>query len=326
MNDSRTKTNWLLCLAGGLLLGAVAGPAWAQCPASPPAPISVTTGTLHDTTPIGPNLIAQTFTAPGAGCVQLDSIKVQVKKANQNPTVNLFLRLYQTTAGVPDLSNPIGAAIDLGTTTSATYVDKIANFNPKPQLQGGTLYAFVLSAPGASGSTGYNAQAGQVPAVSPYSGGALYNSAVATPSTFTPQANRDLLMEIVFSCCPVPEGGCTYSHGYWKNHSEAWPVASLSLGSNSYTQAELLSILNQPTLGNGLVSLSHQLIAAKLNVANGADDTDVSSSVAAADTLIGAKVVPPVGSDFILPSSTDALNQALDDYNNGLTGPGHCPN
>jgi hypothetical protein len=101
---------------------------------------------------------------------------------------------------------------------------------------------------------------------------------------------------------------------------------SLSLGSNSYTQAELLSILNQPTAGNGLVSLSHQLIAAKLNVANGADDTDVSSSLAAADALIGAKVVPPVGSDFLLPSSTDALNQALDDYNNGLTGPGHCPN
>ena len=46
----------------------------------------------------------------------------------------------------------------LGTTTSATYVDKIANFNPKPQLQGGTLYAFVLSAVGATGAAGYNAQ------------------------------------------------------------------------------------------------------------------------------------------------------------------------
>jgi hypothetical protein len=123
------------------LSGAVSGAAWGQCPVTPPAAINVTTGT-HATPPIGPNLIAQTFTAPGTGCLELDSIKIRVKKANQNPTINLQLRLYQTNGGgLPDLSNPIGSAIDLGITTSATYVDKMAVFSPKPQLQGGTLYA-----------------------------------------------------------------------------------------------------------------------------------------------------------------------------------------
>jgi hypothetical protein len=248
-----------------------------------------------------------------------------VKKANQDPTAHLFLRLYQTSGEQPDLSNPIGAAIDLGTTTSSTYVPKIANFNPKPQLQGGTLYAFVLSAPGAGGNNAYRAESRLVPSTSPYAGGILYVN-VAGTTTFTAQDNRDAVMEIVFSCCPPPQGGCTYSQGYWKNHAEAWPVSSLNLGSNSYDQDELLSILTQPTGGNGLVSLARQLIAAKLAIANGADDTAIATTIASADALIGSKLIPPVGADFVSPSATDALTQTLDDYNNGLIGPGHCPN
>jgi hypothetical protein len=321
MNYSTSK--WLpklICIA---VAGAGAGPGWAQCPGTPPAPVSVTTGT-HATPPIGPNLIAQTFTAPGSGCLQLDSIKVRVQKANSDPSISLSLRLYQTSGGLPDLANPIGAAVDLGTTTSATFVDKIANFNPKPQLQGGMLYAFVLSAPGATGSTGYNAESRQVAASSPYTGGVLYTSAAATPSTFTAQGNRDLVMEIVFSCCDVPDQGCTYSHGFWMNHSEAWPVASLDLGSSSYDQAQLLSILKQPSQGNGLVILAHQLVAAKLNIANGADDTAVAATITASDALIGANVVPPVGSASVPPSTVEGLSQTLDQYNNGAIGPGHC--
>ncbi len=75
--------------------------------------------------------------------------------------------------------------------------------------------------------------------------------------------------------CP---GGCTYTQGFWKNHGpnpsgnnqNEWPVTSLTLGSVSYSDLELESILNTPVGGNGLISLAHQLIAAKLNVANGA--------------------------------------------------------
>jgi hypothetical protein len=306
------------------LFGAMAGGASAQCPVTPPAPVNVTTGT-HATPPIGPNLIAQTFTAPGSGCIELTSIKVRVRKANQNPTINLQLRVYQTSGGLPDLANPISAAVDLGTTTSSTFIDKIAVFSPELQLQGATLYAFVLSAPGATGATGYNAESRQVPATSPYTGGALYVSAASNPPSFTAQANRDLVMEIVFSCCEEPESGCTYSHGHWKNHSEAWPVASLDLGTNSYDQAELLSILKQPSGGNGLVILSHQLIAAKLNTANGADDSAAAAAITAADAIIGANVVPPVGSDSVPPSTVEGPSQTLDQFNNGLIGPGHCP-
>lgn len=117
---------------------------------------------------------------------------------------------------------------------------------------------------------------------------------------------------------------CTFTIGYWKTHPEEWPVAGLTLGTVAYTAAELLSILNEPVAGNGLISLAHQLIGAKLNVANGADPTPIAGDLAAADALIGALVIPPVGGGYLAPGATSALTQSFDDYNNGITGPGHC--
>ncbi|MFN8589380.1 MAG: hypothetical protein U0704_16430 [Candidatus Eisenbacteria bacterium] len=117
---------------------------------------------------------------------------------------------------------------------------------------------------------------------------------------------------------------CTYTQGYWKTHPDAWPQGSLMLGTVVYTKTQLLQILNRPVAGNGLVSLAHQLIAAKLNLSGGASPLTISGSIAAADAMIGGLVVPPVGSGSLSTSSTSALTQALDDFNNGVTGPGHC--
>ena len=117
---------------------------------------------------------------------------------------------------------------------------------------------------------------------------------------------------------------CTFTQGYWKNHASAWPVSSLTLGTVTYTKPQLLSILGTPAGGNGLIILSHQLIATKLNIANGAIATGISSTVASADALIGGLVCPPVGTGYLAPSSTNGLTNTLDDWNNGVTGPGHC--
>lgn len=117
---------------------------------------------------------------------------------------------------------------------------------------------------------------------------------------------------------------CTFTIGYWKNHAAAWPTNSLTLGSVNYTAAQIMSILNAPVSGNGLVSLAHQLIGAKLNLANGANPTSIASTVAAADALIGGLLIPPVGAGYLAPSTTSAYTQSLDDFNNGLSGPGHC--
>src|SRR5688572_25116262 len=79
---------------------------------------------------------------------------------------------------------------------------------------------------------------------------------------------------------------CTLTQGYWKTHPEDWSTTSLTLGSNSYTTAELQAILDEPVAGNGLIALAHQLIAAKLNILiAGADDSTIASTIADADAL-----------------------------------------
>jgi len=137
-------------------------------------------------------------------------------------------------------------------------------------------------------------------------------------------------------------GGCTFTQGYWKTHgptddclngnnTNQWPASvvanGLLLGTNPvpYTADDLCSIFNTPAQGNGLVALAHQLIAAELNIANGADSSTIQSTIDAANALIGGLVIPPVGGDTLPTSATSALTNTLDNYNSGLTGPGHCP-
>jgi len=145
----------------------------------------------------------------------------------------------------------------------------------------------------------------------------VFARGTATMDASNPTAN------IVIQTLPAAQN-CTFTIGYWKNHAEAWPVASLTIGTVNYTAAELLSILNEPAGGNGLLILAHQLIAAKLNIANGADGSFINATIAAADGQIGALVCPPVGSDSLPSATTSANAHTLDDWNNGITGPGHC--
>jgi len=133
-------------------------------------------------------------------------------------------------------------------------------------------------------------------------------------------------------------GGCTFTQGYWKTHgpvgcnpsggANVWPADvqtnGLTIGSVVYTADQLCSILNTPAAGNGLLVLAHQLIAAKINIANGSDPTDAALCIASADALIGGLVIPPVGGGSLSAASTSSLTSCLTNYNEGATGPGHC--
>lgn len=113
---------------------------------------------------------------------------------------------------------------------------------------------------------------------------------------------------------------CIFTQGFWKNHVEMWPTVSLQLGTVVYSATELQDILDTPAAGNGLIFLSHQLIAAKLNVGAGADPTSIQSAIDDADALIGGLIIPPVGSGFIHPSNASDLTEQLDQFNNGKLG------
>ena len=54
----------------------------------------------------------------------------------------------------------------------------------------------------------------------------------------------------------------------------------LQLGNNIYTDAQVNNLLDSPVQGNALLSLLDQLIAAKLNVLDGADGSQISDDIA----------------------------------------------
>jgi hypothetical protein len=100
------------------------------------------------------------------------------------------------------------------------------------------------------------------------------------------------------------------------------------LGNQTYTKAELIAVLNNPGNGDASMILAVQLIAAKLNIANGSDPTPVSSTITHADSLLSTftgklpyRVNPssPTGQMMVNDGKT------LDAYNNGLLTPGCSP-
>jgi PKD repeat protein len=117
---------------------------------------------------------------------------------------------------------------------------------------------------------------------------------------------------------------CPVSHGYWKNHLEDWPVSSLVLGDETYTQAELAAILAKARNNDASSILGMQFVAAKLNIANGSDPAPISDTIELADELLSAYSgklpyrVPPSAADG---RAMVEYAEELDRYNNGSATP-----
>ncbi|UCD95396.1 MAG: hypothetical protein JSU69_04935, partial [Candidatus Zixiibacteriota bacterium] len=140
---------------------------------------------------------------------------------------------------------------------------------------------------------------------------------------------------------PAQEG-CTYSKGYWKNHAGFGPqedVVTVLLpvwlgnedGDKSIPVTDsviAVDVLVQRSYGspsNGITKLYAQLLAAKLNIANGADDGDVADAVEDADDFLADYD----WNDWDILSNDDRQmvlewKDTLDMYNNGFIGPGYC--
>ncbi len=161
-------------------------------------------------------------------------------------------------------------------------------------------------------------------------------TATSTP-TEVPEEPTATSTPVIPTATPTPQAtvvtGCTRTQGYWKNHSNNWPVLTdcgggyLALGNLCYNKTALLNNFKLSTKGNALVSLSQQLIAARLNGLNGTTvPSQVVNAIAAANALIGNR---NINTDTVAASS--ALGQQmlvqkdiLDAYNNGNGGVAHC--
>jgi len=136
--------------------------------------------------------------------------------------------------------------------------------------------------------------------------------------------------------------GCTYSKGYWKNHAGFGPQSDelskllpIWLGNDgggksmAVTDAQIaVDVLGQHVYGhprNGIAKLYAQLLAAKLNIVNFANPEDIHEVIEEADSFLADH-------DYMDWESLEKVHRQmvlgwkdmLDQYNNGVIGPGHC--
>ncbi len=138
----------------------------------------------------------------------------------------------------------------------------------------------------------------------------------------------------------VPCDGCSLTPGYWKTHSDRGPApyddtwallgplqedTNFFLSGQTYYQV----LWTPPQGGNAYYILAHAYIAAELNFLNGSDPAAAQAAFDAATALFNtytpaqvAALKGKAGND--LRSQFISLATTLDNYNNGLIGPGHC--
>jgi hypothetical protein len=116
-----------------------------------------------------------------------------------------------------------------------------------------------------------------------------------------------------------PTSPGTGTIGYWKNHPEAWPVASIKIGGVIYPRDEAIRIMSTATKTDKTYGLFAQLVAAKLNLGIGNQSSCIEAAILAADAWL---MVNPVGSGVKSSSaawkSIESSFALLDAYNNGL--------
>jgi hypothetical protein len=129
-------------------------------------------------------------------------------------------------------------------------------------------------------------------------------------------------------------GGCTLTPGYWKTHSEFGPApyddtwAQLPNGASTAFflsgQTWYQVLWTPPQGGNAYYILAHQYIAAELNMLNGAASTaEVDAALTWAESFFNT-YTPSSKLSKTVRASAISYAELLDNYNNGLVGPGHC--
>lgn len=123
------------------------------------------------------------------------------------------------------------------------------------------------------------------------------------------------------------------SPGYWKNHPDAWPVQSITIGGVTYnTPGEAIEKMEMPVEGDKTYTMFDALVAAKLNSENGccpsceiskiiseADqwmaDHQLGSGLAASDDAWQKETINCCG--CIKYPSGEFMYEKLDAFNNG---------
>lgn len=136
---------------------------------------------------------------------------------------------------------------------------------------------------------------------------------------------------------PPPEEGCTLTPGYWKTHadpaSKKFDDTWLAVGGRNapfFTSGQTyIQVLNEDKSGgNAYYILAFQWIAAELNQEAGASISGAAATAFAdGEALLSSHTPSEIGAlsgDDPLRQQFISAGATLDDYNNGVIGPGHC--
>lgn len=197
--------------------------------------------------------------------------------------------------------NPVTDTITVFTDSSGNYASVVGQLDSSLTYSVATLIPTGLSVSpqvppggnvGASNGTGFSVVTGVVPSGLSSNFG-FVPSAAANPGTGTP--------------------------GYWKNHPDAWPVATITVGGVTYTKAQAISWLGKVGKDKTTTMFS-SLVPAMLNVLIGNDGSCVNAAIAAGNAWMAT--YGPVGNTVAASSAAWALgepiHQTMDAYNNGL--------
>jgi hypothetical protein len=203
-------------------------------------------------------------------------------------------------SGEPGLSGVTVQLVNSGGTVVATTTTNSSGNYSFANLPGGNYTVKVVSS---------SVPAGLTPSYD------LDGISTAHQASFSLTSSRT---DVDFGYKSQPTNPGTGTIGYWKNHPEAWPVQSITLGNVTYTKTQAISILGQASSGDKSIDLAKQLIAAKLNVIIDNDSSCIASTITSADNWLRQY---PVGSN-VGGSSTawqtgGPLHTMLDNYNNG---------
>ncbi len=106
----------------------------------------------------------------------------------------------------------------------------------------------------------------------------------------------------LYKICDDSDLGCVHSQGFWKNHLELWPIDP-NTEFCGFSFSEGIKIMPK---GNKFIITSIQYIAAKLNILNGADSTNVQDHI-----LEFEEIYLPICEDLI--HNFDIKNETLKD-------------
>jgi hypothetical protein len=119
---------------------------------------------------------------------------------------------------------------------------------------------------------------------------------------------------------PPPESQPgTGTTGYWKNHAEAWPVNSITVGGISYTKDAAITLLGN--IGRDKTTLMFSsIVSAKLSAMIGNYSVCVDGAIGEGDDWMAT--YGPIGKNVLASSPAWVIGEPiqiqLDNYNNGL--------